>query len=143
MAENWKIVKIWPGNYSCSAGWKFYKGRATRISRPFYFSIFKQDFIMISVCEWLIAYGELFNTCKLQIQHDSRWFWVSKQIMAIIAHNVGFVWQLSVNFGLRWHNFLFTCTVRGKEGSWSKLNRLKNGFYRCKIEARYWRLTGN
>ena len=25
-----------------------------------------QVFIMISIWEWLIAYGELFNTCKLQ-----------------------------------------------------------------------------
>ena len=42
---------------------KFTKGAQPEYRVPFYFSIFKQDFIMILICECLITYGELFHTC--------------------------------------------------------------------------------
>ena len=96
---------------------------------------------MILIWEWLIALGELLSTCKLQFQHDFRWFSVSKQIRLIIAYNVELVGQLSVNLGLSWRDLLFTHIIRVNEGSWSKVNCSKGGFCFYRAETKLWMMA--
>jgi len=98
LAKSCKTARNWLSNYSCSAGWKFNKGRATRISRPFVFPIFMQIFIMIFIWKWLIILCECFNTCLLKFRHDFSWLSVTKQsrfIIAYYAESVGQNQQIS------------------------------------------------